>query len=88
MKFSKYSQLSDARVEVTLKQHDSDVVAVFLVLDDYNAIYLDDKTPSGAYATNFPKNELKNAKKFHVEVIRKIPYGTHKHIVSHSSFKF
>ncbi|MFX3745801.1 hypothetical protein ACJBQ8_10180, partial [Streptococcus suis] len=46
-----------------------------------------DKTPSGDYAANFTDADLKGAKKFRIEIIRKIPYGSAKNIVENKSIK-
>ncbi len=74
------------RVVVKLKQKYAEAPDVYFILGENYVIPLD-QTPSGDYAANLTDADLKGAKDFHVEIISKIPYGTHKHIVESKSFK-
>ncbi|MGU8054725.1 hypothetical protein ACS60S_01025 [Streptococcus suis] len=74
------------RVVVKLKQKYAEAPDVYFILGENYVIPLD-QTPSGDYAANLTDADLKGAKKFRIEIISKIPYGSAKNIVENKSFK-
>ncbi|HEL1655556.1 hypothetical protein [Streptococcus suis] len=74
------------RVVVKLKQKYAEAPDVYFILGENYVIPLD-QTPAGDYAANLTDADLKGAKKFRIEIISKIPYGSAKNIVENKSFK-
>ncbi|WP_105212631.1 hypothetical protein [Streptococcus suis] len=74
------------RVVVKLKQKYAEAPDVYFILGENYVIPLD-QTPSGDYAANLTDADLKGAKRFRIEIISKIPYGSAKNIVENKSFK-
>ncbi len=83
---SQKTGITGARVDVKLKQKYAEAPDVYFILGENYVIPLD-QTPSGDYAANLTDADLKGAKKFRIEIISKIPYGSAKNIVENKSFK-
>ncbi|HEL1596480.1 TPA: hypothetical protein TXJ12_000676 [Streptococcus suis] len=83
---SQKTGIPGARVDVKLKQKYAEAPDVYFILGENYVIPLD-QTPSGDYAANLTDADLKGAKKFRIEIISKIPYGSAKNIVENKSFK-
>ncbi|HEL2309364.1 TPA: hypothetical protein U1V26_000463 [Streptococcus suis] len=86
LKLTQQTGVPGAQVEVFLKQYYDEAPDVYFVFGEHNYIPLE-RTESGSYIANLTDEDLKGSKDFHVEIISKIPYGTHKHIVESKSFK-
>ncbi|AWX95353.1 MULTISPECIES: hypothetical protein [Streptococcus] len=86
VKLTQQTGVPGAQVEVFLKQYYDEAPDVYFVFGEHNCIPLE-RTASGSYIANLTDEDLKGSKDFHVEIISKIPYGTHKHIVESKSFK-
>ncbi|MFX3645651.1 hypothetical protein ACJBPR_10795 [Streptococcus suis] len=86
VKLTQQTGVPGAQVEVFLKTPYVEAPDVYFILGENYVIPLD-RTPSGDYAANLTDADLKGAKKFRIEIISKIPYGSAKNIVEHKSFK-
>ncbi|HEL1596479.1 TPA: hypothetical protein U2D59_001490 [Streptococcus suis] len=86
VKLTQQTGVPGAQVEVFLKTPYVEAPDVYFVLGEYNIIPLV-RTESGSYVANLTDEDLVGSEDFHVEIISKIPHGTHKHIVESKSFK-